>query len=373
MSTALAPVRVIYKGLRRGLRILGRPVRRDRGLQGVVIQPYRGYGGPTRAYLMGRVFRQPGFGASLPRGTVIRELSDILRRTLRWGLGGVTVHARLGDVETDLETDGDGYFAVDLDLSGAAAVEPGWQPVDLRVVRHGQVVEDRGWVYMTPPTATLAVVSDIDDTVMETGVANKARMLWNLFVRGPESRVAFPGVTELYRALHEGPEGGAGNPMLYVSRAPWSIYEVLEAFFRLKDIPDGPILFLREWGLTLQRPLPRKAEAHKHDLIEGMLERLPDLPFVLIGDSGQHDPEVYADLVRRHPDRIRAVYIRDVSGSRRRSDEIEELAREARKAGTPLVLAADTVAMAKQAADDGLVSSDTPAGVRRERLEEAVD
>ena len=360
-------LRAAYKGLRRALRVLGRPVRRARGLERVVIQPYRGYGTIDEIYLMGRVFRQPTLGSGLPRGTVVRELSDILRRLTRWGLGDVSIRATLDGATGEFVTDRDGYFHIDLPLAGRGSSEPGWHAVDLAVTRDGQTVHEEGLVYLAPPSARQVVVSDIDDTVMFTGVANRARMLWNLFVRSAESRVAFPGVAALYRGFHEGPGGDEGNPMLYVSRAPWSIYEVLEAFFRLQKIPDGPILFLREWGLTLQRPLPRRAEDHKHDLIEGMLRRYSELPFILVGDSGQHDPEVYADLVRRYPGRIRAVYIRDVTGSDARGGQSAALAAETAEAGCPLVLAGDSATMAAHAVEHGFLREDVLDAVRAER------
>ena len=100
------------------------------------------------------------------------------------------------------------------------------------------------------------VISDIDDTVMETGVANKLKMLWRLFVEDAESRVPFPGVAALYRALHAGASGDEANPMLYVSRAPWGIYDVLDEFFARHGIPAGPVLFLREWGVSWTFAVP---------------------------------------------------------------------------------------------------------------------
>ncbi len=145
-------------------------------------------------------------------------------------------------------------------------------------------------MFIPPERCRCVVVSDIDDTVMRTGVANKLKMLWRLFVEDAESRVAFPGVAALYRALHAGAGGAEGNPMLYVSRAPWGLYEMLSEFFQRHGIPAGPVLFLREWGLSWTHPLPRRATDHKQALIRHMLALYRDLPFVLIGDSGQHDP-----------------------------------------------------------------------------------
>jgi phosphatidate phosphatase APP1 len=360
-------LRGIYYGLRRAMRVISRPVRRDRGLKGVVIQPYRGYGTPETVYLIGRVFRQPRFGSSLPPGSVFREISDVFRRLARWGLGEVTVSARLGGTERSFTTDSDGYFHIKLRPEEKLDADTRWHRVRLEASRRGETATADGMVYLPPPSARLLVISDIDDTVMHTGVANKAKMLWRLFVQDAESRVAFPGVAALYRGLHEGPGGREFNPMLYVSRAPWSIYEVLETFFRLKQIPEGPVLFLREWGLTLQRPLPRRAEDHKRALIEGMLECYPDLPVLLIGDSGQHDPEVYARIVREHPGRIAAVYIRDVSRSTRRTDEIGALATELAEAGSPLVLAGDTITIAEHALGAGFLSEAAVAAVADEQ------
>jgi phosphatidate phosphatase APP1 len=174
-------------------------------------------------------------------------------------------------------------------------------------------------------------------------------------------------VAALLQALHRGASGFEANPMLYVSRAPWSIYEVLDEFFNLHQIPVGPILFLREWGLTLQSPLPRRAQDHKLDLIRNMLALYRDLPFVLIGDSGQRDPEVYAQIVRENPGRVLAIYIRNVSRDPERHRAIEALALQVIEAGSGLLLAADSLAIAEHAAAHGLIAPDALVEVARER------
>ena len=106
---------------------------------------------------------------------------------------------------------------------------------------------------------------------------------------------------------------------------------MIEEFFVRHDIPVGPVLFLREWGISWTSPLPRKAEDHKQELIRNMLALYSDLPFVLIGDSGQHDPEVYHDIVAENPGRVLAVYIRNVSRQPERVNQIEKLAASPRR------------------------------------------
>lgn len=351
----------ISKAFRRLLHVLARPVKVDRGRGGIVIYPYRGYGSRKEVFLIGRVFRQPGSRSSAQEGTATRDLLDLLRRFLRRGVGGAVLVARFAGTEQRVAADRDGYFRVHLEPAVPPPSEQLWHTMDLELVEPKHVkASARGELYIPPDDARYVVISDIDDTVMYTGVANKAMMMWRLFVQGADSRVAFPGVAAFYKALHRGLSGCEMNPMLYVSRGPWSIYEVLDAFFGLHTIPVGPVVFLREWGLTLQRPLPRKAKDHKIKLIRSMLALYGDLPFILIGDSGQHDPEMYSRVVRENPGRVVAIYIRNVSRKAERSEQVDGLAAEVVEQGSTLLLASDSFAMARHAYEHGLIS---PAGL----------
>jgi len=361
-------------GLRRALRLLSRPARADRGRGGVVIQAYRGYGTRREVFLMGRVFRQPGGGPRPAAATLGRDLIDLVRRILRRGVRRAELTARFAGATERVATDRDGYFRLRLCPAEPPPADRLWHRVTLSLAEpHGSDAgaDTRADVFIPPASARCVVISDIDDTVMHTGVANKAMMMWRLFVQGAASRTAFPGVAAFYRALHGGRSGAEQNPMLYVSRGPWSLYEVLEAFFRRHAIPVGPILFLREWGLTLQRPLPPQAKGHKLALVREILSLYDDLPFVLIGDSGQHDPEMYAQVVREHPGRVRAIYIRNVTRAAGRRQEIDSLAEEVAAAGSTLLLAADSFAMARHAADHGLIPPAALDAVLAERAAEA--
>jgi len=100
-----------------------------------------------------------------------------------------------------------------------------WENVGLELVTPDNGFRTQEQVYIPSDKAQRIIVSDIDDTVMYTGVANKLRMLWRVYAQGAEARTAFPGVGQFYKALHHGAFGDENNPVLYISRAPWSIYE----------------------------------------------------------------------------------------------------------------------------------------------------
>jgi phosphatidate phosphatase APP1 len=353
-------------GLRKALELLARPVRAAAARGGFVVQPYRGYGSREEVFLIGRVFRQPTFGSGAPRESWRALLIDVARRLLSWGVADARLRARFYGTEQQIASDRDGYFRVHMRPAQPPRMDRLWHEMPIELLQPIRIAT-AGQIFLPPSTCRFVVISDIDDTIMETGVANKLKMLWNLFMQGAASRVAFPGVAALLQALHHGASGREANPLLYVSRGPWSIYEILDEFFHLHRIPIGPILFLREWGLTLQSPLPRRAPEHKLELIRNMLALYRELPFVLIGDSGQRDPEIYTQIVREHPGRVLSIYIRNVSRDPERQRAIEALALEVVEAGSSLLLAADSLAMAEHAAAQGLIAPDAPADVVEER------
>ena len=125
-------------------------------------------------------------------------------------------------------------------------------------------------------------------------------MVVQTFTGSALTRTAFPGAPELYRDLAAGV-----NPVFYVSSSPWNLHAFLLAFLRHRDFPLGPVLLRDLLG-------NRHGREQKHTRIREVLDLHPDLSFVLLGDSGEHDPQIYADIVREYPGRILAVYIREV-------------------------------------------------------------
>ena len=158
-----------------------------------------------------------------------------------------------------------------------------------------------------------------------------------------------------YRALHAGV-----NPVFYVSKSPWNLYVPLAEYLEVQGLPEGP-LFLRNLGLRMPRD-------HKCSAISALLQAYPALPFILIGDSGGDDPEVYAEIVRRFPRRIRVIYIRSVNRKPKRIAAIERLIEEVAATGCQLVLAPDSEHAAAHAAAAGLISARELRAVSVDRL-----
>jgi phosphatidate phosphatase APP1 len=258
-------------------------------------------------------------------------------------LPDVPLRVTVGGTSVDTFTDEEGYFLVRLATPPEALTSP-WTrgTVELRGDYRG-VTGARADVEVLVPagSARFGVISDVDDTILETGVQRALRMVVQTFTGSALTRTAFPGAPELYRDLAAGV-----NPVFYVSSSPWNLHAFLLAFLRHRGFPLGPVL-LRDLLGT------RAGREQKHDRIREILDLHPDLPFVLLGDSGERDPEIYADIVRAHPDRIRAVYIREVRLDP--GDGRVEKVSDAWGSDVPFVLAADSDAVRRHATGLGLL------------------
>jgi phosphatidate phosphatase APP1 len=177
------------------------------------------------------------------------------------------------------------------------------------------------------------------------------------------TRIPFPGVGAFYRALHDG-----GNPLFYVSSSPWNLYDVLSQFLHLHRIPAGP-MDLRDWGIASSGSIGGH-HGHKRAAIDRILATYPRLPFILVGDSGQEDPEIYRSVVHDHPERVLAIYIRSVVPDRARIDAVEVLGQELADHGIDLVLAHDTVDAARHAAARGWIPAAAVESVAVDRARE---
>lgn len=130
-------------------------------------------------------------------------------------------------------------------------------------------------------------------------------MVYLTLVYNPLTRLSFDGTMELYRGLRE---CGHGAPFFYVSKSMWNLFPLLESFIAHQRLPRGPLI-LRQVGLFTPRP----SVPHKANVIAELFEIYPDLQFLLIGDSGERDLDLYLDAARAHPGRIPAILIRNVS------------------------------------------------------------
>lgn len=346
--------------------ILFRKLGRWRSRRPIEVVPYLSFGTPQQLFVRGRVVEAKGVTLATPDASRWRNLSDTYKRFVSDKVPGARLQVRYPGGEQVLETDAQGYFKGRLELPEAAPA--GWCEVAYTLLvpeRKGEApATAKGFVLIPEARAQFGVISDMDDTVVQTDVTRWVRVLGAVLFGNAHTRLPFRGVAAFYRALEVGTRG-VRNPLFYVSSSPWNLYDLLLEFLTLGRIPLGP-LNLRAWRGGAGELFPSEHGAFKQGEIRRILDLYPELPFILIGDSGEEDPEIYREIVGAYPGRILGVYIRNVSGDARRG-AVERLAQQVREQGSKLILADDTLAAAQHAVSEGWIEAEALDEVRAQR------
>lgn len=231
-------------------------------------------------------------------------------------VAGQRVRVQLGDQRIEAgPSDRSGHFQADFDLDeGFVAVHAlRSDPAGCSWLTYEELPDEdesgepgprQGRIQVVPDTG-LSVISDIDDTVKVSNVADRRELLRNTFVR---EFVAVPGMPEAYRRWEQG-----GVSFHYVSSSPWQLSNCLTGFLGMAGLPAGS-MHLKLFRLKDSTPLGRitARKRSKRRAIEQIMADFPLRRFVLVGDSGEKDPEVYAAVARRRPDQVAGVLIRRV-------------------------------------------------------------
>jgi phosphatidate phosphatase APP1 len=303
----------------------------------VAVVPYRGFATAHVTWLEGRVLEAKAIAPAAPGDPPLRNLRRMLRRLTSVEIPSVPVVVRLAGAELALRTDDEGFFRTHAPRMVSQAPRTRWEPISVAlaepVVAEQGVVEAAGELLVPGDDAELAIITDVDDTVIQSHVTDLWKMLRVTLLGSELTRLPFDGTAALFRALAAGPTGAAANPVFYLSRSPYGLYDLLVDFLDRHGLPRGPLL-LRDWGLHAEA-----AFDFKRQRLDELFRALGDLPVVLVGDSGQRDPEVYLEIAALHPGRVRAIYIRDVGRSRKRR-AVAELVAEAARQGIEMRLIA---------------------------------
>ena len=190
----------------------------------------------------------------------------------------------------------DGEFEVALRPAAGEAFPVGTGDATVRV----KDVVGAARVEVVSPDAPFLLVSDFDDTVAVSNVTRTRDMLATTFLEDAETQPAVPGMAGFYRCLH-----AKGAPVAFVSGSPVQLAPRLARFLEKNGFPPAA-LYLRNLG-------PKTLHGYKEPVLARLAERFPGARFVLVGDTGERDPEIYAAFASAHPGRVIRVFLRQVT------------------------------------------------------------
>jgi phosphatidate phosphatase APP1 len=259
------------------------------------VTAFPGYGGEDWVRVLGRV---------LITSPIPSKSDGEYARVRGWRsfvavpVGFAQVSITVGGVTHEVVADRGGV----VDTVLPARLDPGWQSLTM-TVEDGDPVEAR--VFIVGTDVRFGVVCDVDDTVMVTSLPRPLVAAWNSFVIDEHARQPVPGMAVLMNRIVGENEGA---PVVYLSTGAWNIGPTLSRFLARHLFPPGAML-LTDWGPTHDRWF-RSGTDHKSTNLARLADEFPQVTWLLIGDDGQHDEQVYTGFAEGHPDRVAAVAIR---------------------------------------------------------------
>ncbi|WP_457098543.1 App1 family protein [Microbacterium sp. P5_E9] len=262
------------------------------------VMPLPGYGGVDWVRVLGRVMIVPPVK---PTGTGVYASVRGWRSFVSVPIGFAQVSITVAGVTHEVVADRGGV----IDTVIPTRLEPGWQTLTMSV-EGAEPIESQ--VFIVGPDIRFGVVSDVDDTVMVTALPRPLLAAWNSFVIDEHARQPVAGMAVLMERLtRENP----GSPVIYLSTGAWNVAPTLIRFLRRHLFPPGAVL-LTDWGPTHDRWF-RSGMVHKLTNLRRLAQEFPQVKWLLVGDDGQHDDEIYTTFTREHPANVVGVAIRRLS------------------------------------------------------------
>ncbi|MGV8876142.1 MAG: App1 family protein [Rhodoglobus sp.] len=269
---------------------------RKRGLVTTII-PYSSYGATDWVRVLCRVVLMRGTEGQKKRAEKVRGWRTFFSIPVNDEVVTVTIGGR----EVQLTPSRGGV----IDEQVRVTLEPGWQTATLNSVDSDATTAH---IFVVDPKATFGIISDVDDTVMVTALPRPLLAAWNTFVLDEHARRPVPGMAVLYDRLAR---ANPNSPVVYLSTGAWNVAPTLTRFLRRNLYPRGAML-LTDWGPTHDRWFRSGAE-HKRASLRRLAAEFPGIKWLLVGDDGQHDEEIYGEFAASHPDNVAAVAIRQLS------------------------------------------------------------
>lgn len=343
-------------------------------IRSLKILPFSGFGNQDEIFLLGRVLKDRGIGISQLEDSKWNNFKKMYKRFVTWEIPEAEVKATLYNQSATAISDEEGYFQISLKPDPHQPLTSPEQEVTLeltsQVLKRQGTVKTINQIVIPGNKSRFGVISDIDDTIVPTGATRIWEMLKNTLFRNAHSRVPFPGVSAFYQALQQGFTGDENNPIFYVSSSPWNLYGFLVELMDIHQIPRGPLM-LRDLGLTKEYFISGSHFKHKLIQVERIFEIIKELPFILLGDSGQHDPEIYLQVVEDYPGRVKMIYIREINSGRK--EKVLQTATAIRRLGVDFILVKNTMEAAQHAAANGWISNQEIDAIGRKKNELEVE
>jgi len=300
------------------------------------VKVYHGFGHTKQLHVFGQVLALSPLPRKRYRKNIWTNSFALLRSFMVKPIPCALLRLKWKNIWVYANSEDDGFFKFDLEPDATKNVT-GWQEVQVEMVgdRNSEkvIAKGNGLIYF-PPANRFGCISDIDDTFLISHSSHLLKRLYVLLTQNAHSRKPFEGVVRHYQLLSQaGSTPEKPNPFFYVSSSEWNLYDFIVEFARKNELPAGIYLLnqLKKFSQLLKTGQGK--HSGKFTRIVRIMESFPQMRFILLGDSSQRDPYIYASIVEHFPQQVHAVYIRDIYKKNKKN--VVEVLTKIEQAGIP--------------------------------------
>lgn len=276
------------------------------------IRLYRSYGSSSQVLIRGRVM-EPEKTAAVNADD--STLTNVIRNVDNLSVDeipGLKVDLTLQGKTVRLVSDHEGMLLVETSLFGA--LQPGWHTLQAQIVpgqKYWSPIAKTQIILHDEQIQSLGFVSDIDDTIKVSDVTNKLQALKRLLSKNSKTAEMIPGTATLYQILEQHDHQADGD-FHYLSGSPLNMASSIYDFLDSNGFPKGSV-DLKKWGFDKGDDNPIQQQDYKQNKLRTLFKTYPQRVFILFGDSGEKDPEIYRQIASEFPGRVKGIFINHVT------------------------------------------------------------
>jgi phosphatidate phosphatase APP1 len=281
------------------------------------IRVFRSYGNEGTVHVRARVMKPENQRPESPSDSSLLNFWRNLTALSVKEVAGVAVELTLNGKSQRFVSDKEGM--IQAPVQGFGPLAPGIHTLQASL-SPGQAytapVVTEKMVIQASQAPSLGIVSDIDDTIKISNVTNKLKSLRRLLFSNSFTVGPVPGTSVLYQRLDQRLDGQINNgDVHYLSGSPINLSDTIYNFMDFRNYPKGSV-DLKKWGFGPGDDNPIHQENYKQEKLRQLFQTYPQRSFLLFGDSGEKDPEIYRAIATEFPGRVKGIFINNVSKSK---------------------------------------------------------
>jgi len=267
---------------------------------------YHAYGNAHQIVIQGRMEEKKTFSKAKEDDNWFQNIWRTVRQVKGDEIKNQTIFALIHGEKFKTKGDDEGYF--EFNITTQKALKTGYEKIALYIEGNSNAIEREVTTIGSEPL--VGIVSDFDDTMIVSDVTNKIKLGYNTVFKNYKQRTAVPTMLERFQKIMAQNPKDAPSTLFILSGSPQQLFFAVEDFLAFHHFPKH-ILILKKAHGEHKDPLTDQF-AYKTQKIERLIKLYPNMKWVMFGDSGEKDAEIYKFIKKKYPNKVISYRIRDV-------------------------------------------------------------